>query len=162
MDPKVSERAAVVILGGAVLLGNVHNGAAIVATVLAGALAANGFIASLRAQSPIKRAVAAIAEEVLSAAEVGDATEPRRYSDFVPLGATIAPIEGTEDVMWTCKFRNGMIKKFRFALRSDVEELKKEQDKQERAEALRDIKQGISVLARDYEIEKYQPAGNPE
>jgi adenylylsulfate reductase, subunit B len=36
------------------------------------------------------------------------AIEVRGYSDFVPLGSSIMPMMGTEDVMWTCKFRNGL------------------------------------------------------
>jgi adenylylsulfate reductase, subunit B len=35
------------------------------------------------------------------------AIEVRGYADFVPLGSSIMPMMGTEDVMWTCKFRNG-------------------------------------------------------
>ena len=38
------------------------------------------------------------------------AIEVRGYADFVPLGSSIMPMMGTEDVMWTCKFRNGTIK----------------------------------------------------
>jgi adenosine phosphosulfate reductase beta subunit len=34
--------------------------------------------------------------------------EVRGYSDFVPLGSSIMPIMGTEDVMWKCKFRKGV------------------------------------------------------
>jgi adenylylsulfate reductase subunit B len=40
------------------------------------------------------------------------AIEVRGYADFVPLGSSIMPMMGTEDVMWTCKFRNGLIKRF--------------------------------------------------
>ncbi len=36
------------------------------------------------------------------------AIEVRGYADFVPLGSSIMPMLGTEDVMWTCKFRNGL------------------------------------------------------
>ena len=28
---------------------------------------------------------------------------------------------GTEDVMWTCKFRNGLIKRFKFPIRTTPE-----------------------------------------
>jgi len=31
------------------------------------------------------------------------------------------PMRGTEDVMWTCKFRNGMIKRFKFPIRTTPE-----------------------------------------
>ncbi|MCD4726335.1 MAG: adenylyl-sulfate reductase subunit beta, partial [Pirellulales bacterium] len=47
--------------------------------------------------------------------------EVRGYSDFVPLGSSIMPMLGTEDVMWTCKFRNGTIKRFKFPIRTTPE-----------------------------------------
>jgi adenylylsulfate reductase subunit B len=31
------------------------------------------------------------------------------------------PMMGTEDVMWTCKFRNGLIKRFKFPIRTTAE-----------------------------------------
>ena len=31
------------------------------------------------------------------------------------------PMLGTEDVMWTCKFRNGTIKRFKFPIRTTPE-----------------------------------------
>ncbi len=49
------------------------------------------------------------------------AIEVRGYSDFVPLGSSIMPMLGTEDVMWTCKFRNGTIKRFKFPIRTTPE-----------------------------------------
>jgi adenylylsulfate reductase subunit B len=49
------------------------------------------------------------------------AIEVRGYSDFVPLGSSIMPMLGTEDVMWTCQFRNGTIKRFKFPIRTTPE-----------------------------------------
>jgi adenylylsulfate reductase subunit B len=49
------------------------------------------------------------------------AIEVRGYSDFVPLGSSIMPMMGTEDVMWTCKFRNGVVKRFKFPIRTTPE-----------------------------------------
>jgi adenylylsulfate reductase subunit B len=49
------------------------------------------------------------------------AIEVRGYADFVPLGSSIMPMLGTEDVMWTCKFRNGNIKRFKFPIRTTPE-----------------------------------------
>ncbi len=49
------------------------------------------------------------------------AIEVRGYSDFVPLGSSIIPMKGTEDIMWTCKFRNGLIKRFKFPIRTTPE-----------------------------------------
>jgi len=49
------------------------------------------------------------------------AIEVRGYSDFVPLGSSVMPMLGTEDVMWTCKFRNGTIKRFKFPIRTTPE-----------------------------------------
>ncbi len=34
---------------------------------------------------------------------------------------TARPMMGTEDVMWTCKFRNGLIKRFKFPIRTTPE-----------------------------------------
>ncbi|MBS3732942.1 MAG: adenylyl-sulfate reductase subunit beta, partial [Desulfobacterales bacterium] len=33
----------------------------------------------------------------------------------------IYPMLGTEDVMWTCKFRNGQVKRFKFPIRTTPE-----------------------------------------
>jgi adenylylsulfate reductase subunit B len=37
------------------------------------------------------------------------------------MGSNIMPMMGTEDVMWTCKFRNGLIKRFKFPIRTTPE-----------------------------------------
>jgi adenylylsulfate reductase subunit B len=49
------------------------------------------------------------------------AIEVRGYSDFVPMGGSTVPMMGTEDVMWTCKFRNGVVKRFKFPIRTTPE-----------------------------------------
>ena len=49
------------------------------------------------------------------------AIEVRGYSDFVPMGAAVQPMMGTEDIMWTCKFRNGVVKRFKFPIRTTPE-----------------------------------------
>jgi len=45
----------------------------------------------------------------------------RGYADFVPMGASITPLRGTEDIMWTVKFRNGSLKRFKFPIRTTQE-----------------------------------------
>ena len=45
----------------------------------------------------------------------------RGYADFVPLGASITPLRGTEDIMWTVKFRNNTLKRFKFPIRTTPE-----------------------------------------
>ena len=45
----------------------------------------------------------------------------RGYADFVPMGASITPLRGTEDIMWTVKFRNGTLKRFKFPTRTTAE-----------------------------------------
>jgi len=45
----------------------------------------------------------------------------RGYADFVPMGASITPLRGTEDIMWTVKFRNGSLKRFKFPTRTTTE-----------------------------------------
>ena len=45
----------------------------------------------------------------------------RGYSDFIPMGASVTPLRGTEDIMWTVKFRNETLKRFKFPIRSTTE-----------------------------------------
>ena len=49
------------------------------------------------------------------------AMDVRGYADFVPLGATVVPLRSSDSIMWTVKFRNGMIKRFKFPIRTTVE-----------------------------------------
>jgi adenylylsulfate reductase subunit B len=49
------------------------------------------------------------------------AMDVRGYSDFVPMGASATPLRGTEDIMWTVKFRDGSIKRFKFTTRTTPE-----------------------------------------
>jgi adenylylsulfate reductase subunit B len=42
----------------------------------------------------------------------------RGYGDVVPLGASLAPLRGTDAIMWTVKFRSGQMKRFKFAIRT--------------------------------------------
>jgi adenylylsulfate reductase subunit B len=49
------------------------------------------------------------------------AVDVRGYVDFVPMGASCVPLRGSEDIMWTVKFRNGTIKRFKFPIRTTPE-----------------------------------------
>ncbi len=49
------------------------------------------------------------------------AIDVRGYADFVPMGASVIPLRGSEDIMWTIKFRNGMVKRFKFPIRTTPE-----------------------------------------
>lgn len=49
------------------------------------------------------------------------AIEARPYADFVPLGGTSIPMRSAEDIMWTIKFRNGSVKRFKFPIRTTQE-----------------------------------------
>lgn len=49
------------------------------------------------------------------------AMDVRGYADFVPMGASATPLRGTEDIMWTVKFRDGTIKRFKFPTRTTPE-----------------------------------------
>jgi len=49
------------------------------------------------------------------------AMDVRGYADFVPLGASVVPLRGSEDIMWTIKFRDGSIKRFKFPIRTTPE-----------------------------------------
>ncbi|MCU7853403.1 MAG: adenylyl-sulfate reductase subunit beta [Candidatus Thiodiazotropha sp. (ex Monitilora ramsayi)] len=49
------------------------------------------------------------------------AIEARPYADIVPLGASVQPLRGTDSIMWTIKFRNGTMKRFKFPIRTTPE-----------------------------------------
>ncbi|KJS18273.1 MAG: adenylylsulfate reductase [Peptococcaceae bacterium BRH_c4b] len=49
------------------------------------------------------------------------AIDLRGYADFVPLGATCTPLRGSDNIMWTIKFRNGSVKRFKFPIRTTEE-----------------------------------------
>ena len=49
------------------------------------------------------------------------AIEVRGYADFMPMGATVSPMRSTDSIMWTVKFRNGQLKRFKFPIRTTPE-----------------------------------------
>jgi adenylylsulfate reductase subunit B len=49
------------------------------------------------------------------------AIEVRAYQDFAPLGGNVIPLRGTDSIMWTIKFRNGSLKRFKFPIRTTPE-----------------------------------------
>ncbi len=49
------------------------------------------------------------------------AIEARPYADFVPLGGTSIPMRSSDSIMWTIKFRDGKIKRFKFPIRTTQE-----------------------------------------
>jgi len=49
------------------------------------------------------------------------AMEIRGYADFVPLGGNVIPLRGSDSIMWTVKFRNGKLKRFKFPIRTTPE-----------------------------------------
>lgn len=49
------------------------------------------------------------------------AIDVRGYADFVPLGASVVPLRGTDSIMWTVQFRDGSLKRFRFPIRTKPE-----------------------------------------
>jgi adenylylsulfate reductase subunit B len=49
------------------------------------------------------------------------AVDVRGYADFVPMGAACIPLRASKDIMWTVKFRNGMVKRFKFPIRTTDE-----------------------------------------
>lgn len=49
------------------------------------------------------------------------AVDVRGYADFVPLGASVVPLRSSDNIMWTVKFRNGMVKRFKFPIRTTAE-----------------------------------------
>jgi len=49
------------------------------------------------------------------------AIDVRGYADFVPMGASVVPLRSTDSIMWTVKFRNGTLKRFKFPIRTTPE-----------------------------------------
>ena len=49
------------------------------------------------------------------------AIDVKGYADFVPMGASVVPLRGSEDIMWTVKFRSGALKRFKFPIRTTPE-----------------------------------------
>ena len=46
------------------------------------------------------------------------AIEVRGYADFMPLGAAVQPMRSTDSIMWSVRFRNKIIKRFKFPTRT--------------------------------------------
>jgi len=49
------------------------------------------------------------------------AMDVRGYADFMPMGASVTPLRGSDSIMWTVKFRNGTLKRFKFPIRTTAE-----------------------------------------
>jgi adenylylsulfate reductase subunit B len=49
------------------------------------------------------------------------AIDIRGYADFVPMGSSVVPLRSTDSILWTVKFRNGTIKRFKFPTRTTQE-----------------------------------------
>jgi adenylylsulfate reductase subunit B len=45
----------------------------------------------------------------------------RGYDDFVPMGGQVHPMRSSDSIMWTVKFRNGAMKRFKFPIRTTAE-----------------------------------------
>tara|TARA_Y100000031_G_scaffold146828_1_gene181176 strand:- start:51 stop:503 length:453 start_codon:yes stop_codon:yes gene_type:complete len=50
------------------------------------------------------------------------AIEVRGYTDFNPLGSSVIPLRGTDTILWTIKFRDGRLKRFKFDIRTTPED----------------------------------------
>ncbi|RLI72542.1 adenylyl-sulfate reductase subunit beta [Archaeoglobales archaeon] len=49
------------------------------------------------------------------------AVECRGYLDYSPLGGSVIPLRGTDAIMWTIKYRNGKVLRFKFPIRTTPE-----------------------------------------
>lgn len=49
------------------------------------------------------------------------AIEVRGYADFMPLGGYVQPMRSSNAIMWSVKFRDGQIKRFKFPTRTTPE-----------------------------------------
>jgi len=46
------------------------------------------------------------------------AIEVRSFQDWVPMGGAVIPMRTDDTIMWTIKFRDGEVKRFRFPIRT--------------------------------------------
>ncbi len=46
------------------------------------------------------------------------AIEVRGYADFMPMGAAVQPMRGTDTILWSVRFRNNETKRFKFPVRT--------------------------------------------
>jgi adenylylsulfate reductase subunit B len=46
------------------------------------------------------------------------AIEVRGYADFMPLGGVVQPLRSTDAILWSIRFRNGEVKRFKFPTRT--------------------------------------------
>ncbi len=46
------------------------------------------------------------------------AIEIRGYADYMPLGAAVQPLRSTDSILWSVRFRNNNIKRFKFPIRT--------------------------------------------
>lgn len=46
------------------------------------------------------------------------AVEVRSYADFVPMGGSAIPLRSDTEILWTIRFRDGEIKRFKFPVRT--------------------------------------------
>ncbi len=46
------------------------------------------------------------------------AIEVRAYADFVPMGGKVIPMRSDDAIMWTIRFRDGEVKRFKFKTRT--------------------------------------------
>ncbi len=46
------------------------------------------------------------------------AIDMRGAADVMPMGASLAPLRGTDSIMWTVKFRDGQMKRFKYPIRT--------------------------------------------
>ena len=49
------------------------------------------------------------------------AIEVRGYADFMPAGAVVQPLRGTDAIMWAVRFRNNTLRRFKFPIRTTPE-----------------------------------------
>jgi adenylylsulfate reductase subunit B len=89
------------------------------------------------------------------------AIEARHYADIVPLGGSVQPLRGTDSIMWTIKFRNGTMKRFKFPIRTTAEGSIKPYDGKPTAKFADIAKSGFFTGSDNGGITKGYRAGNP-
>lgn len=49
------------------------------------------------------------------------AIEIRGYADFMPLGGVVQPLRSSDSIMWAVRFRNKVVRRFKFPIRTKEE-----------------------------------------
>ena len=62
-----------------------------------------------------------VSGQAVTTFDYGDISPTLSYIVDLPLGGQVQPMRGSDSIMWTIKFRNGVLKRFKFPIRTTPE-----------------------------------------